>query len=382
MAAALVFPTFTADKGADDMPNDALRKGLEGVEVDETAICLVDGERGILSYRGVDIDELVERPFDEVAALVATGRLDPEFAARLAASAELSEREAKLVCSLPRDVHPMHVLQGLTPLLDHHEAFAGFGDAAQGFAVAAKLPALIATHMHGTKAAAYPELGHADRFLAQIAAPQTDIARRAFNVTQILQIEHGFNASTFAARVAASTLAPVENALSAGFGTLHGRLHGGADQAALEVAERVGSAAAAPGFVDRCIADGTRVMGMGHREYRVLDPRARHIKELARALTAGTPHEQTFETLTAIEDRFRERMAEKGKALHANVEFYKGVVYRVLGMTPEFFTTGFAMARVFGYLAHFIESRQDNRLIRPKARYTGPPVGAVTLTPA
>jgi citrate synthase len=382
LPAGLVCQGFIADKGANEMLNDPLPRGLEGVEVDETGVSLVDGERGVLSYRGIDVDELVEKPFDEVAALVATGRLDPDFGARLATSAELSRREASLVCSLPRDVHPMHVLQGLTPLLDRNAAFADFGDAAQGFAVAAKLPALIATHMHGTAAAAYPELGHADRFLAQIAAPQTDIASRAFNVTQILQIEHGFNASTFAARVAASTLAPVENALSAGFGTLHGRLHGGADQAALEVAERVGSPAAAAAFVDGCIADGTRVMGMGHREYRVLDPRARHIKELARALAAGTPHERTFETLTAIEDRFRERMGEKGKALHANVEFYKGVVYRALGMTPPFFTTGFAMARVFGYLAHFIESRQDNRLIRPKARYTGPPVGAAALTPA
>ncbi len=364
------------------MPSEPLPKGLEGVEVDETGISFVDGERGVLSYRGVDIDELVERPFDEVAALVATGRPDPDFGARLAASAGLSQRESRLVCSLPRAVHPMHVLQGVTPLLDRDEAFADLGDAAQGFAVAARLPALIATHLHGTAAGAYPELGHPERFLAQIAAPQTEAVRRAFNVTQILQIEHGFNASTFAARVAASTLAPVENALSAGFGTLHGGLHGGADQAALEVAERVGSAAAAPAFVDRCIADGTRVMGMGHREYRVLDPRARHIKQLARTVSAGTPHEQTFQTLAAIEDRFRERMAEKGKALHANVEFYKGVVYRVLGMTPPFFTTGFAMARVFGYLAHFIESRRDNRLIRPKARYTGPPVRAGRLTPA
>jgi citrate synthase len=364
------------------MSSDTLPKGLEGVEVDETGISLVDGERGVLSYRGIDVDELVDKPFDEVAALVATGRLDPDFGARLAASAELSEREAALVRSLPRDVHPMHVVQGLTPLLDRHEAFADFGDAAQGFAVAAKLPALIATHMLGTAVAGYPKLGQAERFLAQIAAPRTDLARRAFNVTQILQIEHGFNASTFAARVAASTLAPVENALAAGFGTLHGRLHGGADQAALEVAEQVGTAAAAAAFVDRCIADGTRVMGMGHREYRVLDPRARHIKGLARSLAAGTPHQKTFETLAAIEDRFRERMAEKGKALHANVEFYKGVVYRVLGMTPAFFTAGFAMARVFGYLGHFIESRQDNRLIRPKARYTGPPVRAAGLTPA
>ena len=349
-------------------------KGLEGVEVDETAISLVDGECGVLSYRGINIDELVQRPFDEVAALVATGQPDPGFAARLAASAELSPRETALILSLPRDLHPMHVLQGMTPMLDQGDAFADFGDAAQGFVVAAKLPAIIATHMLADVPTAYPELGHADRFLAQIGAPQTPIARHAFNVTQILQIEHSFNASSFAARVTASTLAPVENALSAGFGTLHGKLHGGADQAALEVAESVGTPDCASAFVDRCIEDKTKVMGMGHREYKVLDPRARHIKGLAAELCQGTPHEVTFRTLVAIEDHFRERMADKGKALHANVEFYKGVVYRALGMTPRFFTTGFSMARVFGYLAHFIESRQDNRLIRPKACYIGPAV--------
>ena len=119
-------------------------KGLEGVEVDETSISLVDGERGELSYRGVNIDELVELTFDEVAALVATGTADPGFTARLAACAELSPREAALILSLPRDLHPMHLLQGVTPLLDRSDAFADFGDAAQGFAIAAKLPAIIA----------------------------------------------------------------------------------------------------------------------------------------------------------------------------------------------------------------------------------------------
>jgi len=361
-----------------------IAKGLEGVEVDETAISLVDGERGILSYRGINIDELVEWPFDEVAALVATGKRDPAFSARLAASADLSSREAAMVLALPAELHPMHVLQGVTPLLDRSDAFADFGDASQGFAIAAKLPAIIATRIRGNAPASFPALGHTDRFLAQIGAPQTEIARHAFNVTQILQIEHSFNASSFAARVTASTLAPVENALSAGFGTLHGKLHGGADQAALEVAECVGTPNAANAFVDRCIENKIKVMGMGHREYKVLDPRARHIKALAAELCRGTPHEVTFRTLMAIEDRFRERMAEEGKALHANVEFYKGVVYRVLGLTPPYFTTGFAMARVFGYLAHFIESRLDNRLIRPSARYVGPIVAATRaaeLTP-
>jgi citrate synthase len=129
--------------------------------------------------------------------------------------------------------------------------------------------------------------------------------------------------------------------------------------------------------VDRCLETGTKVMGMGHREYRVLDPRARYLKTLAAELCAGTPHQQTYDTLVAIEQRFSQRMAERGKDLYANLEFYKGVIYRALGLPTSFFTANFAMARVFGYLAHFVESRADNRLVRPKAVYVGNPVAPV-----
>lgn len=353
-----------------------IHKGLEGVVVDTTAVSLVDGARGELSYRGHEIGTLVALPFADVAALVATGRLDPGFGARLAANADLSEREEAMVLALPETVHPMHVLQGLTPLLDRSDAFAEYGDAAQGFAIAAKLPSLVATHFRRAPVSGVSADDPIARFLGQIGAPDHAAARRAFEVAQILQIEHSFNAGTFTARVVASTLAPVENALSAAFGALHGVLHGGADQAALETADRVGSPDAAAGFVDDCLATGGKVMGMGHREYRVVDPRAVHLKALARELASGTEHEVTYRTLEAIERRFTERMAERGKDLYANVEFYKGLVFRMMGLPPRFFTAMFGMARVFGYLAHFIESRADNRIVRPQAHYVGPPVSA------
>jgi citrate synthase len=357
-----------------------IHKGLDGVVVDTTAISLVDGARGQLSYRGHDIATLVERPFAEVAALVATGRADPAFAPLLTQHSRLSAREEALVLALPESAHPMHVLQGLTPLLDRSDAFAelcasaGLADAAQGFAAAAKIPALIATHFRRASVADVRAADPIAQFLGQIGAPDRDDARRAFEVAQILQIEHGFNAGTFTARVVASTLAPVENALSAAFGALHGVLHGGADQAALETADRVGAPERAATFVDACLASGEKVMGMGHREYRVVDPRAVHLKSMAGRLVAGTEHEITFRTLEAIEARFTERMAERGKDLYANVEFYKGLVFRTLGLPPRFFTALFGMARVFGYLAHFVESREDNRLVRPQAHYVGPAV--------
>lgn len=351
-----------------------IHKGLDGVVADTTAVSLVEGEHGRLSYRGIDIADLVDLPFGEVASLVALGEADADFGRRLVDHSALSAREEALLLSLPAELHPMHVLQALTPLLDRGDAFADCGEAAQGFAVAAKLPAVIATHFMRRSVRAVRAGDPIAQFLAQIEAPELPDAHRAFEAAQILQLEHGFNAGTFTARVIASTLAPVENAISGAFGALHGVLHGGADQAALETADRVGDPARAAAFVDACLASGEKVMGMGHREYRVIDPRAVLLKGLAGRLAAGTEHEVTFRTLEAIEARFTERMAERGKALYANVEFYKGLVFRVLGLPPRFFTALFGMSRVFGYLAHFTESRVDNRLVRPQAHYVGPPV--------
>jgi citrate synthase len=137
------------------------------------------------------------------------------------------------------------------------------------------------------------------------------------------------------------------------------------------MAIEVGDPARAAEFVDECLASGRKIMGMGHREYRVLDPRARFVKALAAKIAKGTSLEPLYATLEAIEARISERMAERGTALHANLEFYKGIVYRAAGLPTDYFTAAFAMARVYGYLAHFIESRINNRLIRPAAKYIG-----------
>jgi len=360
-----------------------VEKGLEGVEVDETAISLVDGQAGTLSYRGVSIDQLVDWPFTRVVHLVLTG-VDPDsaalarFEAELSAAAELTGRDVRLIDELAsRDLHPMHVLVALATTFERKpRTFASFGEAAHGLAIAARLPdALARVFRIRRREAPLPfdrdERDPNRRFLRAIGAPDDPALERAFNVTQILQIEHGFNASTFAARVVASTLAPVENAIAGALATLHGTLHGGADQAALETAREVGSPLAAAAFVDRCIANGTKVMGMGHREYKVLDPRARYVKRFARELSRNTQLEPLAATLEAIEERFLVRMREKGKPLYANLEFYKGIVYCAAGLSPDYFTATFGLARTFGYIAHFIESRQDNRIIRPAARYVG-----------
>ena len=296
--------------------------------------------------------------------LVATGHGDASLAALRDAGVTLTSDELVLARSVDASFHPMHLLQGLLPLLNTDGPFNHLSELGIALNLAAKVPQVLALHLARETGAALGEVTQSDingRFLDWVNALADEPCRRAFNIMQILQMERSFNASAYAPRVVASTLAPIQNALAAGVGTLHGILHGGAD--------RVGSASQAEEFVNRCILDGDKVMGMGHREYRVVDPRAKYAKALAKQVTMNTPHHETYLTLEAIEARFGERMAEKGKSLHANIELYKGLIFRVLGLPNHYFTSMFAMARLYGYTAHVIESRIDNRLIRPSARY-------------
>ena len=349
-------------------------KGLEGVRVDQTALSLVEGNTGRLSYRGINVDSLIEARFADVAHWVLTGRFDPDFEPNLVEAGELGESDERALADAPRDNHPMQTLQAMVLMLDAPiDRFEAFGEAAPGVAIAAKLPAVTARMCtHGRAEDSSP--GYCERFVRTINPDATERAIEAFSVMQILQLEHGFNAGTFAARVVASTLAPIKNVMAAAIGALHGPLHGGADEAALDMADSIETPAAASAYVDRCFEEGIKMPGMGHREYRVVDPRAVYAKDFARGLSRGTAHEETFAVLEAVENRFAERAAEKGKPLHPNLEFYKGLVYRIVGLPNELFTCAFAMARCFGYIAHFIESRADNRIIRPAARYVGPPV--------
>ena len=350
--------------------------GLEGVVVAASAISNVQGKRGDLSYRGQSINHWVEQDFASVAAAVIDWPnlyQTQELAQLLFEWGELTESETQVVLN-HTDHHPMAVLQGLVPLFKtrHKEQSDGEDEVLSGVAIAARLPHVVATMIAG-KAVHYPhEPDYADRFLKMLGHKKpTHLQRRALSVTQILQLEHSLNAGTFAARVTASTQASLSAAISSALGALSGVLHGGADQAAMEMADQVGSAEAASAFVHGELAAGRKIMGMGHREYKVVDPRAVHVKQLAQELVQGTAHETTYQTLEAVEAAFAGEMAKRGKPLHANLEFYKGCVYRGLGIPDRAFTAVFAMARVFGYIAHVLESRVNSRIIRPAAHYVG-----------
>ncbi|HEY0748417.1 MAG TPA: citrate/2-methylcitrate synthase [Steroidobacteraceae bacterium] len=363
-----------------------IKKGLEGVVVDSTSISLVDGDAGRLYYRGHAIEKLIKNPFAAVAHLVVFGDLpDPaqlrEFEDYLWEAGRLPQG---FVGALERSAglggHPMATLQSLMPLMALAPPARMMGrtaDEQEALVVAARLPAAHAMLMAlraGKTPTRYPVTrGFGERFLELLHDRKpTEKEVGIFEQTQILQIDHSFNASTFTARVVTSTLAPPASALAAAMGSLYGPLHGAADQGALEMAEEVGGPEHAAEFVAKSLAQGRLVMGMGHREYRVVDPRSKIVKMLAEQI-ASLPHEKhLIETLKAVDEAFVAQTAHKKRSLRANLEFYKGVVYLALGLPKDFFTATFAIARIFGWSAHIVEQRKDNRIVRPSANYIGP----------
>jgi len=363
-----------------------IKKGLEGVVVDSTAISLVDGEAGRLYYRGYPIERLVKRPFAAVAHLVVFGELPVEaqlenFEEFLWDAGRLPEGLVAALEQLSRlGGHPMATLQAAMPLMALDAPGRELGrsaDEQEALIVAARLPtahARLVALRAGRRPTPYPETRrYGERFL-QLLHNRTPSASDVgiFEQTQILQIDHSFNASTFTARVVTSTLSPPASALAAAMGSLYGPLHGAADQGALEMAEEVGDPARAADFVAHCLASGRLVMGMGHREYRVVDPRARIVKALAEEIASRPRERHLLETLNAVDEAFVAQTAHKKRSLRANLEFYKGVVYLALGLPKDFFTATFAIARIFGWSAHIVEQRKDNRIVRPSANYIGP----------
>jgi citrate synthase len=368
--------------------NPIVSTDLAGIIVGETAISDVQGDIGLLSYRGIDINELVGVPFLHVVWMVLFGEWpDEQQKSRLKTfmcrHSRLSHAEIDLLKQVPRELHPMLMLQGLVPLLTVPDdtSLEVEQNAAHGLFLAAKMSALVAAHYRLSQnkviLAPVPGKRFHENFLTMfLGTAPSEEQRRMLDAAQILQMEHSFNCGTFAGRVCASSLAPIQSSISASIGTLFGKLHGGADQAALEMAMEIGSPEKAEAYVKKCLANKGKIMGMGHREYRTVDPRAKILKPMAVALCQDAQSKNLLATLVAVEEACQRAFAEKDKEIWANVEFYKGAVFHSLGIPTHFFTAMFAMSRVYGYVAHFLEFSRDSRLIRPRARYVGPPVGS------
>jgi citrate synthase len=360
--------------------------GLEGVVLTTTRLSAIDGDAGRLSYAGYDIHDLAEHaPFEEVCYLLWHGSLPTaaelrDFSVRLAAERALTPAELELVRAMPHGGHGMDALRTLISALAQLDERAADTTQANleriGMRIVGRLPALLAAWHRVrsglTPVASNPELGHAADLLAMLhgSIPE-DAATCAMNSYLVLLAEHGLNASTFAARVVISAGADVYAALVAALAALKGTLHGGANELAMRAFLAIGEPAQAQSYVEALLARRERLMGIGHRIYKVEDPRVQPLRYHARALAeaTGAPWPAVAEAVSDIVHRhpyFVERR------LNPNVEFYSAPLLYSLGLPLDLFTAAFAVSRVAGWLAHIREQLADNRIIRPRADYDGP----------
>ena len=361
-------------------------RGLENVVVASTKLSAIDGTAGRLSYAGFDIHDLAEQAaFEEIVYLLWYGDLPSAaelrgFNARLLAERALAPAELALARSIPASGHGMDALRTLVSGLAQLDPRADDTSPEQteriGIRVAAKMPALLAAWdrlRHGLEPVAPdPALGHAANFLYMLHARQPSAAAaQAFNTYLVLLAEHGLNASTFAARVAIGAGADAYCALVAAIATLKGLAHGGANQKAMETFLAIGAPEDASAYIEAMLARHERLMGVGHRIYKVEDPRVRHLRRRVQLVAQGA--DQRWQ---AIADQVGALVAEHPhftrRQLNPNVEFYSAPLLYTLGIPLDLFTAAFALSRVAGWVGHIREQLADNRLIRPKADYGGP----------
>ena len=359
------------------------RPGLEGVIAAHTALSRVDGQAGRLIYEGYDIGELAGVvSFEEVAHLLWRGQLPTphelaELRAIMAAARPLPAPVLNVLRALPTSVAPMDALR---TALSAYGSVGGFDTDnpptyAQAIAVTAVVPTVLAAfdrlrarHEPITPRA---DLGHAANFLYMLHGTQPDAAHvRALDSYMVLLADHGLNASTFAARVVASTRSDMISAVVAAIGALKGPLHGGAPALVLDMVQAIGNVTNVESWLRASLERGERLMGFGHRVYKTTDPRAEILREMARA--ASDP--DFFALVHETEERGLALLAESkpGHKLYTNVEFYSAAVLHAVGLPGDLFTPTFAAARTAGWTAHILEQTGDNRLIRPESRYTGP----------
>ena len=348
--------------------------GLEGVVAGETALGNVDGERGRLTYRGYRIGDLVERgTYSAVANLLWTGDWDPSF--RLP-TAPVPDAVMATLRSLPADAKPMDALRtavsawGATQQLDWPPTVD------QARAITAFSPSALAAfaRLRAGKDPVDPDssLDLVEGFLYQLNGERADPGTaRALDAYFIVGAEHGFNASTFAARVVTSTRSDIASAVVGAIGTMKGPLHGGAPSEVVDQLAEVGSVEHAEEWIREAFAKGERLMGFGHRVYRAYDPRAAALRKVAESME----HKPDWlELAIAVEDVALRLLAEKSpdRPLKTNVEYYAAPVLMGVGLTPDLFPATFSLARHAGWTAHILEQAGANRLIRPDANYVGP----------
>ncbi|HEX7797426.1 MAG TPA: citrate synthase [Vicinamibacterales bacterium] len=360
------------------------KAGLEDTVATSSAICYLDGDRGVLAYCGYDIHDLARHAtFEEVCFLL--------WHRRLPSRAELGDLQSQLIAGRPlpeavirvmRSLPPgdgMDALRTLTSVLAHYDPDVTDNSSQANYRKAVRLTAqlgtLVATlgrvNAGGSPMSPDPVLGHAANFLYMLTGERpSGLATRAFDVALILHADHELNASTFAARVAAATLTDLHSTIVAAIGTLKGPLHGGANADVMRLLLELGKDAP-PEKVDEAIrvklARKDKIPGFGHRVYHTEDPRATHLRQMSRDLGQRAGEPQWFEMSQRIE-----ALVKGEKKLNPNVDFYSASTYHALGIPIDLFTPIFAVSRISGWTAHVLEQYANNRLIRPRAEYIGP----------
>jgi len=357
-------------------------QGLEGVVVSESKICFVDGLEGRLLYEGYNIHDLAEHAtFEEVAYLLWHGDLPTRdqldrLNLDLAAARALPEPVMALMKAFPTDALPMDVLRTAVSALGVYDPDSRDNSAEANLRKSVRLTAQIGTvvaaaeRLRTGKPPVAPDrdLSHAANFLYMLWGKKADAdSVRALDIALVLHADHELNASTFAARVTAATLADMHSAITSAIGTLKGPLHGGANENVMRLLLKAGRPANAVPTVEAMLAAKQKVPGFGHRVYKTEDPRATHLRKMSEVLTRRHGMPQYYEMSQAIEQYML-----KEKRIYANVDFYSATVYYALGIPIDLFTPVFAVSRISGWSAHVLEQYADNRLIRPRAEYVGP----------
>jgi citrate synthase len=360
-----------------------LKRGLEDVVAAPSSICFIDGEKGVLSYQGIDIHELADNSsFEEVCYLLWFGRLPKRqelehLIETLKVNRTVPLDVFEMMKKYPRDSNPMDVLRTVVSALSLYDPDASSNsreaNLRKSYRLTGQLAAIVAAVeriRHGQEPlAANPSLKHAANFLYMLTGKKPDAtAEKAFDVALILHADHEFNASTFAARVTAGTLSDIHSATTSAIGTLKGPLHGGANQEVMRMLLQIGEAQNTAAYLKEALSQKRKISGFGHRVYRTEDPRATHLRQMSQNLCESSGNRKWFEISRIIEETMK-----REKNLNANVDFYSATVYYTLGIPVDLFTPIFAVSRIAGWTAHILEQLENNRLIRPRAEYTGPP---------
>jgi citrate synthase len=358
-------------------------KGLEGVVAANSGICWIDGDAGVLAYRGIDIHELAEKStFEETACLLWSGKLPKrseldDFRKKLAESRTLHPKVLDLLRSFPPGATPMEVLRTAVSALSFYDPDENDNthdaNVRKSFRLTSQISMIVAAYdrLRKNKPLVEPDraLSHAGNFLWMLNGVRpSETATKTMDVALILHADHELNASTFAARVIAATLSDIHSAITGAVGALKGPLHGGANEAVMRMLFSIDKEGADPvKYVKAMLAAKKKISGFGHRVYRTEDPRATHLRKMSEELGKSSGNLKWFEMSRTIE-----KCILQEKKLNANVDFYSASTYTTLGIDLDLFTPIFAVSRIAGWAAHVIEQLDDNRLIRPRAEYIGP----------